>query len=251
METIVCANAKGGILKSSLALTMAEVLSSMGKKVLLIDTDYQGNSSKVMRANTSRSIYGVLTGAYPIRSAIQEIEIGHMVASSREMALLDSTLTGSRRVLRLRDALEDIKDLFDYVIIDTPPSLGQATMNALAAADEVIIPTQADGFSIDGIKSLLTTIETVKQVNPEIHISGILRTRYNDRSNLSRYATQQLKELAEDIGTVVYDAYIRENVKAKEAQMMLEPLLKYDPTCNAAVDYQNFVKEYLERKEKE
>lgn len=238
METIVCASAKGGVLKTSLATTLADLLVRKGKyRTLLIDMDFQANTTKVNNASQARNIYEVLTGKRPIRTAIQNINGLHMIAASRELAGLELHLTGKDRATKLRDSLKGLEGDYDFVIVDTTPQLNLSTLNALVAADSIIIPTQADLFSMDGIENLALTLESVKKVNPDFKIRGLLRTRYNDRTNLNRYASEELGKLAQKLETKVFDSYIRENIKAKEAQMLQQPLFDYDPKSNAAQDY--------------
>lgn len=238
MEVIVCASAKGGVLKTSLATTLAELLAMKGNhRTLLIDLDFQGNSTSVRNGNTSRTIHDVLTGKMPIRSAIQESSYGYLIAGDRSLASLEYDLTGKGKATKLRDALKKIEKDFDYVVIDTTPQLNLATINALAAADKVIIPTQGDAFSLDGIEDIYQTVESLKAVNPNVEILGILRTRFNERTNLNRYITEQLKEMAQRMGTKVFETYIRENTRAKEAQVMKQSIFDYDPKSHAAKDY--------------
>lgn len=249
MEVITLANLKGGVLKSSVAQTLSTILGEQGYKVLLIDMDYQQNTTDAMRANDSRSIFDALTGKYKISQTIQPIPYGHMIASSRSMALLDTTLKEKDRTVKLRNLLKEIEDRFDFVIIDTSPSLGLATVNALVAADTVIIPTQADRFSLKGIESLYQTIQTVrKNANPDLKVEGILLTRFDRRSNLARFEENQAKEIAQKIGTKVFDVFIRENVKAREAQALQIPLIDYDQKCNAYQDYKELTKEFLKER---
>jgi len=255
MEVVAIINQKGGVGKSTTAHALGAGLHRKGKEVLFIDLDPQGNLSYALRLEQGnralKSIYEPLVDNSPDRVQIffQEILCGQAIASSPKLTGADNILTDVGKEYRLREVFEryGIRRWADYVIIDTPPALGILTINALTAATRVIIPTQADIFSIQGIGQLYSTIDVVKRyTNPALVVDGILLTRYSARSILTRDMTEMIEETALQLDARVYNARIREGVAIKEAQAKRQDIFSYAPTSNAAMDYAAFVEEFLE-----
>lgn len=247
MKVYAVINQKGGVGKSTTAAALWAGLSSRGYKALAIDLDAQGNLSYTAGADPShKTALSLLTGEAAAGETIQQLAAGELIAASKALAGADAFITDTGKEYRLKEALEPISGLYDYVIIDTPPALGILTINALTACTSVIIPAQADVYSLQGIEQLAETIKPVKRYcNPELAIAGILLTRHNARSILSRDVTGYMQQLADKLGTRVFKTAIREGIAVKEAQIMQRSLFDYAPRSNAAADYNAFIDELL------
>lgn len=246
-EIITIINQKGGVGKSTTANAVGAGLSLQGYKVLYIDMDGQGNLSYSLNANNPYlSTMEVLTGTAKAEEAIIHTPQGDIIPASTSLALADTTLEGIGKEYKLKEAIEPLHAKYDYVIIDTPPSLGIVTINALTASNSVIIPSQADIYSIQGIGNLSHTIDTIrKYTNKELEIKGILVTRYSSRANLSKEVVTTLEKLASQLNTKVFDTKIRECISLKEAQAKRIDIFMYAPKSNATTDYDNLIKEIL------
>ncbi len=243
MITLAITAQKGGVGKSTTAHALGVGLSRFyGKKVLLIDTESQGNLTRTLEADRGGAAE-LLTGEAILSETIQHTGAGvDLIASSP--SLTGVTLTGKGREYTLRRAIQGASALYDYCIIDTPPALSIITINALTAADKVIIPAQADDYSIDSLERLRETIEAVqKHSNAALMIDGILLTRYNGRLNVSKYAEEQAQIAAADMGTRLYNTRIRECGAIREAQFIREDIYSYSPRSNAARDYRSLLEE--------
>ncbi len=246
---VTIANRKGGVGKTATAQTLGAGLRKRGYRVLYIDLDSQCNLTDalgVSRGSVEASSLDVLEKSSELSEAILETEGGDILPASPELARADKTIEGIGSEYRLRDALEPIASDYDYIIIDTPPALGVLTVNALTASDKVIIPAQAELYSLQGIEQLYGAIEAVKNyTNPKLTIAGILITRYVARSILSQDMRSNLEELAERVGSKLYSLPIREGVALKEAQATQTDILSYAPKSNPATDYEAFINEFL------
>lgn len=240
-------NQKGGVGKSTTTQSMAAGLSLKGYKVLLIDMDSQGNLSFSVGAEKgSVSILEVLKQEAKAADAIQIVGSLHIIPASISLAGADMQLVEMGKEYRLREALEPIKGNYDYILIDTPPALSVLTINALTAADNIIIPAQADIYSIDAIGQLANTIKAVKQyTNKALYIKGILLTRFSDRAVLSRELASMIDTTAAKLETKLFKATIREAISIKEAQANKQDIFQYAPKSKVADDYMQFVEEYL------
>lgn len=240
-------NQKGGVGKSTTSQTLAAGLSIKGFKVLLIDMDSQGNLSFSVGADKQGiSVLEVLKKESPAADSIQHIGSIDIIPASISLAGADMQLTEMGKEYKLKEAIEPIKKFYDYIIIDTPPALGILTINALTASDSVIIPAQADIYSIDAIGQLYSTITAVKKyTNKELSIAGILLTRFSDRTVLSRDLANMIQGTADQLGTRLFKSTIREAIAIKEAQVVQSDIFAYAPKSKVADDYMNFVDEFL------
>lgn len=246
-RTLAIINQKGGVGKSTTAEALAAGLTLKGYSVLSIDLDAQGNMSYTAGAKTDgATALGVLTGEIPARDAIQHTESGDIIPASKALAGADAFITDTGKEYRLREALEPIRGEYDFIIVDTPPALGILTINALTACDSVIIPAQADIYSLQGIEQLAETIKPVKKyTNPDLTIEGILLTRYSSRSVLSREVAELAEQLAAKLGTKLFKTTIREAIAVKEAQISQRSLYSYAPKAKVTEDYSRFTAEII------
>lgn len=246
MKILAIINQKGGVGKSTTALSIGAAFAKKKKKVLYVDLDAQGNLSFSMGADTVSfaNAMGVLEEPSTINEEIQHTAQGDILASSPSLAGADTVITTTGKEYRLQEALSKLTNTYDYCIIDTPPALGILTINALTACEGIIIPAQADIYSLQGISQLSGTVETVKKYcNPNLRILGIVLTRYNSRSVISREVAEQIEEVARGLSTKLFKTKIRECTAIKEAQAMQESIFTYAPRCNAVEDYSALAKE--------
>ena len=247
-QTIAIANQKGGVGKSTTALALGAGYILKGYKVLYIDLDPQGNLSYTLGGKTSDySILEVLNNQGTALQALQRTQGGgDLIPSSPSLSGSDIQLSQTGKEYKLSEAIAPIKGRYDYIIIDTPPSLGILTVNALTACTWAIIPAQADTYSLQGIGQLYNTISTVGQYcNPSLIIKGILLTRHNNRIILSRDMQDMIAEAATQLGTVLFATTIRENVALREAQASRRDIFNYAPKSHAAQDYQALIDELV------
>ncbi len=245
-KVIAFANQKGGVAKTTTTLNLAVAFKEHGLDVLAIDLDPQGNLTMSQGLNPDkldRSMFDVLVRSMPIEEIIHHAEVDVAVSSidlaGAELAL--SSMIGRERALQ--KALLPIRADYDYILIDTPPSLGLLTINALTAADEVIVPVQCEYLSLRGLVQLQNTLGMIREnLNPTVDIRGILPTMYDARTLHSREAIDMLKE---NFGDTVFDTRIRKTVRYAEAPVQGSSVLKYDPTGAAAEAYRDLAKEVL------
>lgn len=249
---IAVANQKGGVGKTTTALNVSSALAFMGKTTLLIDSDPQAHSTLSFVKDPSRhekSLYDVLISNneniedHIINTTIPGLK---MVISRISMAKLEPSLLGEiDGHFRLKDSLEPVKKKFDFIIIDTPPTLGIITLNALVAADAVIIPIQSSYLSLEGADDLLETIDKVKKVaNPNLQILGILITLHDKRTNISKDVVKKIKKV---FGKVVFRTVISKSVKLEESPAYRESIFTYAPHSVGAIQYKKVAKEILRR----
>lgn len=247
---IAIANQKGGIGKTTTAVNLAYDLKVLGKKVLLIDTDPQCNSTRNFRAeiNGKATLYDLLFNSTSVFDCVQVTEYGDIIASDFLLIGADEKFPpGGSRFHLLKKSIEPIKNNYDYIIIDTPPSLGVLLQNVLTVTNFVIIPISCDAFALQGLEQLRDTIsETIEYLNPDLKIMGMLLIKYHDKFNISKLVTPTLKELNEKL----FHVKIRETIKLNESQICNMPVLAYDGNSNASIDYLELAKEIIE-KEKE
>ena len=245
MKVFSTATQKGGTGKTTTAATLYAGLILKGFKVLAIDLDPQANLSYSLNADPEhKSALSLLTGEAKISECMQPQGDSSIISASNALAGADVFMTDTGKEYRLREAIESLENAFDYVVIDTPPQLGVLTVNALTASDSVIIPAQADIFSLQGLDQLTRTIDPIKKYcNKELSIAGILLTRYNARTSLSRDILAYTQKLADSLQTKVFNARIRESVTVKEAQLNRQSLFEYAPKANVTADYAAFIDE--------
>ena len=246
-EIIAIINQKGGVGKSTTTHMIGAGLIQKGFKVLYIDLDSQGNLSYTLKAEPNKySTFDILDKNATASQAVQQTEQGYIIPASPELAGADTVITSVGKEYRLKESLEQIYDAFDYILIDTPPALGILTINALTACTGIIIPSQADIYSLQGISQLYNTIQIVrKYCNPTLVIKGIVLTRYNSRAILTRDLTEIIEDTATKLNTKLYKTKIRENISIKEAQANQQSIFTYAPKSNAAEDYIALIEEIL------
>lgn len=248
-RTIVFVNQKGGVGKTTSAINLGAYLAQAGKRVLLIDFDPQANlTSGVGGKAGSRGIYEVISGQASMAEVIVDAGIPGLKLAPSSIDLSGATVELVNREDRndfLKSAIAQVKDQFDYILIDCPPSLGVLTLNGLAAADEVLIPLQCEYFALEGLSLILQTIQLVqKGMNPRLRITGILFTMYDSRTKLAQDVVQQVSSYFKDR---VFSTIIPRNVRLSEAPSHGQPICLYDPACVGAKSYQRLAAEVAAR----
>ena len=250
---ITVTNQKGGIGKTTTAHAIGAGYSIFtGSKTLLVDLDPQCNLTLATRASRSRPLadtYGLLTGRVSAGDITQGVKENlDIIPGSNQLSRIPQEMTETGKEYRLREKLEPILASYDYIVIDTPPALSVLTINALTVANRVVIPAQADLFSLEAIKELADTIDVVrKYTNPALVTEGVLLTRYQYRSILTQELTQLIHDTAETLHTKLFRARIREAIAIKEAQAMHDDIFSYAPYSKVASDYRDFFRELTEK----
>ena len=247
-KVISVANQKGGVGKTTTAVNLSTILAKRGKKVLLIDTDPQGNATSGLGVTkqVELSVYDILIGETEFEETLQDTTIKNLKVCPSNISLAGAEVqlvSMMSREQRLKGKLDVIKDKFDYIIIDCPPSLGLVTLNAFTASDSVLIPVQCEYFALEGLGQLLNTVNLVKKhLNKNLEIEGALLTMYDARTNLSNQVVKEVKKYFED---KVYKTVIPRNVRLSEAPSYGMPITVYDPRSKGAKAYEKFAKELL------
>jgi len=248
-KIISVANQKGGVGKTTTAINLSAYLSRMGKKVLLIDLDIQGNATTglgIKRNSLKQCVYNVLIGETEAKSVIQKTEFDHLfiLPSTINLAGAEVELINAKnREIRLQFELNSIKDNYDFIFIDCPPSLGIITINALCASDGVIIPLQCEYYALEGLTSFLNTFSLVqRKFNQKLKIRGILLTMYDSHTSLSQ---QVSSEVINYFKNQVFQTIIPRNVRLSEAPSYGKPIFVYDPGSKGAEAYRKLAMEFL------
>jgi chromosome partitioning protein len=244
-EIIAVVNQKGGVGKTTTVCALGCGLAARKKKVLFVDLDAQVNLSGTLQADTTQiTSLDLLNGNANAAEAIQKAEKWDIIAGSPNLAEANLAKSQQGREYALKKALEPLKEQYRYIIIDTPPSLGYLTINALIACDSIIITAQADVYSMDGIDQLEMTLRAVREhANPNLKIKGILLTRHNNRAVLTREIAAMIEEKAKTLDTKVFAATIRDAIAIREAQAVKTDIFSYAPKSKVAEDYKAFTKE--------
>lgn len=245
MKTIAIANQKGGVGKSTTALLLGEGLKRRGRRVLLIDLDAQGNltDSLDVEGKNDGGTAALFNSSFSLPAEIVRTPRADILPANP--FIIDINLEAGK-INSLRNALETVRDNYDYCIIDTPPGLGVLLMSALIASDSVIIPILAEPYTLKGLMQIVDTINTVRsEANKALKIDGLLLTRYSPRTVLNRQLAEQYKAYAESIGTRLYSSFIRDGVALREAQIQHASLYEYAPRATVTKDYSTFTEEFI------
>lgn len=248
-KIISVTNQKGGVGKTTTCVNLASYVADAGHRVLLLDMDPQGNAGSSLGVELEKgkeSIYEVLLGEIPIKDAVYPSVQKNLdvIPSTVDLAgaEVDLVYVDDREKV-LKTALSEIKDKYDYIFIDCPPSLGLLTVNALTATDTIIIPIQCEYFALVGLGQLMNTVRLIKKIlNPEIEIEGVLLTMKDNRSNLVAQVSEEIKKY---FGAKVYNTYIPRNVKLAESPSYAKPILLYDNKSKGAQAYKSLSEEFL------
>ena len=251
-KTICIANQKGGVGKTTTSVNLSSALASIGKKVLLIDMDPQGNASSglgIKRYECQESnVYHVLIGEKSLSETLQKTNNPNLFVSTANPDLVGAEIElvdMPHREYRLKQAIATVADSFDYVLIDCPPSLGLLTLNALTAADSFLVPLQCEYYALEGLSQLLNTAGLIKKsLNPQLHIEGIVLTMFDTRNNLSH---QVVTEIKNHFGDKVFSAIIPRNVRLSEAPSHGQSIFEYDAKSIGALKYLELAKEVDQR----
>lgn len=253
-KIIAIANQKGGVGKTTTTVNLCTILAKKGKRVLLIDADPQGNATSGLgvEKEVENSTYDLLVNEVEAREVLQDTAIKNLKVCPANMSLAGAEVelvSMMSREQRLKEKLDEIKDIFDFIFIDCPPSLGLITLNSFTASDSVLIPVQCEYFALEGLGQLLNTINLVKKhLNKGIQIEGALLTMYDIRTNLSN---QVVKEVKKYFDNKVYKTVIPRNVRLSEAPSYGMPITEYDPRSKGAKSYIKFAREFLKINEEE
>lgn len=242
-------NQKGGVGKTTTAINLAAYVGSLGRKVLAVDIDPQGNTSSGLGIDKDKleySMYDVIMGLSPEKAIVKtEVENVDILPSKVELAGAEIELTAKMsRETKVKEGLLKIKDIYDYIFIDCPPSLGLLTINALTASDSVLIPIQCEFYALEGVQQLMNTIQLIKKsLNPELKIQGVVMSMFDGRTRLSIEVVEEVKKYFKG---KVYSTIIPRNVKLAEAPSYGMPIMLYDKSCRGAEAYMELAQEFLE-----
>ncbi len=250
-KIISVANQKGGVGKTTTAVNLASCLAEQGKKVLIVDADPQGNTTTglgIEKEFLTGTVYDILVNGMSAQDVTTKTKYFDLdiIASDMSLSGAEIELVGTnKREFQLKEALGKVKDKYDFIIIDCPPSLGLVTINALTATDTVLIPIQCEYYALEGVMQLTNTINLVKRaLNPELDIEGVVMTMFDGRTNLSIQVVDEVKKV---FGKKVYRSVIPRNVRLSEAPSFGEPINVFDRTATGAIAYTSLAKEVIEK----
>ena len=250
-KIVAFTNKKGGVGKTTTAVNMAAYCAVLGKRTLLVDVDSQGNATTALgfsKSQLKKSVHNVLIEEDPASNNIMptQIQLLDILPSNVDLSGAEVDLVYKRnREKILRDALEKVRDNYDYIFIDCPPSLGLLTINAWVAADSVIIPLQGEYFALEGVSQLMNTIALVKQrLNPNLTIEGVVITMYDGRALISRQIAAEIKKFFKN---KLYEIIVPRNVRLAEAPSHGQPIMLYEPKCAGARAYKALTEEFLSK----
>jgi chromosome partitioning protein len=248
-RVISIANQKGGVGKTTTAVNLSASLAVAEKKTLLIDFDPQGNATSglgVSREEASKSIYHALVDDVSIKALLRDTELDFLKIIPSNIDLIGAEIElvpFPNREIRLKDALKEVREDFDFLIIDCPPSLGLITVNSLTASDSVLIPLQCEYYPMEGLSQLIKTIKLIKNsLNPWLRIEGILMTMFDKRNNISHQVTEEVRK---HFGAMVFNTVIPRNVRLSECPSFGKPIILYDADSRGAESYLDLAKEVL------
>jgi chromosome partitioning protein len=252
---LAIANQKGGVGKTTTAVNLSAALAELGRKILVVDLDPQGNASTGLGIDPGRrqsGIYQVVSAGTPVDRSVMETVVPGvwMVPSTIDLAGAEIELVGQfSRETRLARAIESVAPTYDFVVLDCPPSLGLLTVNALTASDELVVPIQCEYYALEGLGQLLRNVRLIQQnLNPKLRLSGIILTMYNPRTRLSEQVVEEVKRY---FGSRVYDTVIPRTVRLSEAPGFGQPITSYDSRSKGAKAYRQLAREFLTREASE
>ena len=253
-KAIAIFNQKGGVGKTTTNINLGACLAQKGKKVLMVDIDPQGNTTSgigIRKRTLKNTLYDVLIDDVDINKVILPTKTENLfiLPASVDLAGAEVELTSMEgRERRLKKAIDAVRDDYDYILVDCPPSLGILTINSLTAVDSVLIPIQCEFYALEGVSQLISTVELVKKnMNPGLYIEGVILSMFDGRTNLSAQVVDEVKKF---FGDAMYNTIIPRNVRLAEAPSFGESIITYDPSAPGAKAYLEFTREFLDREKK-